>query len=501
MPPTDAYAWLKTRSVELAHINAALALLHWDQRTFIPPQGHAGRGEQIAALARIAHERQTDPRVGEMLAAVEGSDFIADERGPEAVNVREWRRAFDKSVRIPERLAVALARAASAGQSAWEQARPANDWDAFKSHLAELLKLSKEKAEAVGYMDEAYDALLDDFEPGETASEIEPVLHNLRDATVTLLDRLKGGTPPPDNVLNRDFPVEDQERLGKAVAARLGYDFGAGRLDTTAHPFSTRIGPGDARITTRYDATHFADSFFGVIHETGHALYSQGQPVEHYGTPRGSSVSLGIHESQSRLWENFVGRSHGFWRYFYPSVQLLFPVLSDVSEADFHRAVNRVEPGLIRVQADEVTYNLHVLLRFELELALFRDQLTVDALPGAWNDAMRDMLGVVPPDHAQGVMQDVHWSAGYFGYFPTYSLGNLYAAQFFATAQGELGNLEAMFSAGEFAPLLAWLNNNIHSQGMRYEAPELVRQVTGHSLDAAYLVNYLNRKFTAVYGL
>lgn len=501
MQDREAYAKLLAWSRELAHLETTMGLLHWDQRTHIPPKGHDNRAEQIATLARIHHQRETDPRAGEWLAAVEGTELVAQPESAEAVNVREWRRSYDKAVKIPESLAVALAKAQAHGQSAWEKAKPQSDWAAFQPSLEDLVGLRKEQAEVLGYEKEAYDALLDEYEPGAKAAEIEPVFRALRESTVKLLDRLRDLEQPKTVVAGQDYPLVDQERVCKAVAARLGYDIDAGRLDTTMHPFSTRIGPGDARITTSYDPQDFTDALFSVIHEAGHAIYSQGQPAEHHGTPRGEHASLSVHESQSRMWENFVGRSHGFWAFFQPYFQMIFPALRDVSAEDAQRWVNRVQPGYIRVQADELTYNLHVMLRFDLELAVMRGRLGVADLPQAWDEKMQDYLGLKPPCHAKGVMQDVHWSGGMFGYFPTYTLGNIYAAQLFAAAQRELGDLGDMFARGEFAPLLGWLRREIHSRGKTLLARDLVQRVTGQEPDARFLVEHLTSRCERAYHL
>jgi carboxypeptidase Taq len=317
-----------------------------------------------------------------------------------------------------------------------------------------------------------------------------------------LLSAIQGSSRRPDRaILHRHFPKGDQERFARLAAAKIGYDLEGGRLDPTAHPFSTGIGPGDVRITTRYDENCFSMAFFSVLHETGHALYDQGLPVEHWGSPMGDAVSLGIHESQSRMWENLVGRSPGFWKFFYPQAQQAFPCLDGVNLSAFHLAINEVRPDLIRTEADEVTYNLHILLRFELERALIRGDLQVAELPDAWNEKMRDFLGLTPPNHAQGVMQDVHWSGGHFGYFPTYTLGNIYAAQFFARAERDLGAQAENFSRGDFAPLLEWLRHQIHSQGKRYRPRELVQAVTGEDLNPEYLINYLTKKFGELYDV
>ncbi len=500
--PQDAYEWLRQNSLEIAHLQSIGHLLGWDQRTMIPAKGHPHRHAQFAMLAKWLHQRQTEPRLAEMLAAVEGSELVRDPLSVAAVNVREWRRDYDRATRIPQDLAVALAQAAAEGETAWEQARPAGDWPAFKPYLDLLVALKRREAEALGYRHEPYDALLDDYEPGETALGLAPLLAELREALIKLLSAIQGSSRRPDrDILHRHFPKIDQERLARRIAEMIGYDLAAGRLDPTAHPFSTGVGPGDVRITTRYAEDCFSMAFFSVLHEAGHARSDQGLPAEHWGTPRGQAVSLGIHESQSRMWENLVGRSLGFWKFFYPEAQKIFPSLTGVKLSAFHFAVNEVRPDLIRTEADEVTYNLHILLRFELERALVKGDLQVTDLPGAWNEKMAAFLGLTPPSHAQGVMQDVHWSAGHLGYFPTYTLGNIYAAQFFAKAARDLGDLGEPFARGDFAPLLQWLREKIHSQGNRYRARDLIKTVTGEDLNPKYLINYLTKKFGELYDL
>jgi carboxypeptidase Taq len=502
MQPPEAYQWLLAQSREIAQLHSIQELLFWDQRTQIPPKGHAHRAAQLAFLAKWMHIRQTDPQWEENLARVEASDLVHDPEGTEAVNVREWRRTYNRTVKIPQDLAVALARAGAEGETAWEIARPKNDWPTFKPYLARLLSLKRQEAEALGYAQEPYDALLDDYEPGETAGALAPLFAQLRPALVRLSEAVQGSPRRPDSgVLRRHFPEPAQRQFSRLVVEALGYDFAGGRLDPTAHPFAAGIGPGDVRITTRYDENYFNTAIFGTLHEAGHALYDQGLPPDHWGTPRGEAVSLGIHESQSRLWENLVGRSWGFWRHFYPLAQSAFSAFTDVTPEVFHFAVNEVRPSLIRVEADEVTYNLHVLLRFEIERALFAGELTVEDLPEAWQEKMRAYLGCAPPDYAQGVMQDVHWSAGLFGYFPTYTLGNLYAAQFYARAETELGPLADLFARGEFAPLRDWLRRRIYQEGNCYRARGLVQKVTGEDLNPQYFLNYLFGKYGDLYDL
>jgi carboxypeptidase Taq len=500
MTPEEAYRWLLEDSRETAYLKSMGRLLGWDQRTHIPPKGHDHRHRQFALLAKWIHTRATDLKIGEALARVEASDLVADPGAAPAVNVREWRRDYDRTTKIPQDLAVALAKATSEGETAWERTRPENDWGTFKPFLAEVVALKREEAQALGYASEPYDAHLDDYEPGETAAGLAPLLEALRVSLIRVLDAVQGSARrPQSDVVRRHFPVEAQDRFARLAAQSIGYDFAAGRLDKTAHPFSVDIGPGDVRITTRFDEHYFNQAFFGTLHETGHALYDLGLPPEDWGTPRGDAVSLGIHESQSRMWENLVGRSLGFWRFFYPQAQAAFTALRDVPLPVFHFAINEVSPSLIRTEADEITYNLHILLRFELERDLMNGGLAVEDLPGAFNDKMQDYLGLTPPNFGQGVMQDVHWSAGHFGYFPTYTLGNLYAAQFYAAAATALGPLEEKFAAGDFAPLLIWLRTRIHSQGRRLWARPLVKEVTGEDLTPRHLVRHLTQKFGALY--
>ncbi|RIH89104.1 Thermostable carboxypeptidase 1 [Calidithermus roseus] len=502
MTAREAYEWLEGHSKESAYLGAFGALANWDQATYTPRKGHPHRAMMQGTLAKLLHQRATDPRIGEMLAVVEGSELVADPTSVEAVNVREWRRSFEQQTKIPERLAVELAQATAEGQAVWEEARPKNDWEGFKPVLKRIFALTREVADALGYEKERYDALLDQYEPGATAAQLEPVFKRLREATVDLLRCLEQAPRKPDvSVLHRYFPRAAQEAFAKEVIARLGFDLEAGRLDSVAHPFMMGIGPGDVRLTTRYFEDYFNPAFFGTIHEMGHGLYGQGLLAEHYGTPMGSEVSLGIHESQSRTWENLVGRSLGFWRYFWPLAQQHFEALRDVRLEDFHFAINQVQPSLIRVEADEVTYNLHIMIRFELELALLRGELSLDDAPEAWNQKYREYLGISSPTLADGVMQDVHWSAGLIGYFPTYSLGNLYAAQFFRQAEKELGALEPQFERGEFAPFLEWTRRKIHHQGSRYWPRELLKNVTGEDLNPEYLIRYLHGKFRSLYGV
>lgn len=498
----DSYEKMSTHSREMTHLGSATAVLHWDQRTQIPRKGHESRAQVLSTMAGIIHGMATDPRIGDLLGIMENSELTKEPTGIEAVNIREWRRSYDRATKIPQGLAVELARAAAEGQSAWEKSRPQNDWKLFEPYLEKIVALKRDEAKALGFENEPYDALLDAYERDETARNLEPIFKRLTEALVSLLQRISGSRRLPDASLKRcHFPIAQQEAFAVAVAKKMGYDMEAGRLDISAHPFTTGIAPGDVRITTRYSEDSFSEAFFGVIHETGHALYHQGLPLGHWGTPYCRPVSLGINESQSRMWENLVARSRAFWHCFYPEAQAKFADLAEVNEQDFHFSINEVRPSLIRVEADEVTYNLHILLRFELEVLLIRGDIEVRDLPEAWNSKMKDYLGVTPPDFSQGVMQDVHWSSGHIGYFPTYTLGNLYSAQFFANAEEDLGDLKLQIERGEFSSLLDWLRKNIHSQGTRYLPGDLVKNVTGRALDPQFLIDYLERKYSDLYQL
>jgi carboxypeptidase Taq len=505
MPRTadEAYAELIRRVKEHALLGSVGGVLGWDERTYMPRRGAGLRAEQMALVARMTHEMLTAPEVGGLLAEVEASALVRDPESAPAVNVREVRRVYDRAVKLPKSLVEELARVTTHAQQVWQEARRKNDFPAFRPWLEKVIALKRQEAEAVGYKEAPYDALLDEYEPGATTAEVTRVFAALRQELVPLVGAItSSGRAPRRDVLERDYPVERQRAFGEAAAAAIGFDFDAGRLDVSAHPFCSGLGPGDCRITTRYNPRHFNEAFFGILHEAGHGLYEQGLDPEQFGTPLGSFASLGVHESQSRLWENQVGRGRPFWEHFFPKARQTFPeALGDVSLDDFVFAVNDVRPSFIRVEADEATYNLHILLRFELEQALVSGDLAPADVPGAWDEKFRASFGLSPPTDREGCLQDIHWSCGGVGYFPTYTLGNLYAAQLMGRARQDLPGLDDDFRRGEFGRLKGWLNEKVHRPGQRWRPAELCRRVTGKPLSHEPLLAYLRGKYAPLYGL
>jgi carboxypeptidase Taq len=479
------------------------ALCEWDERTYMPEAAGNYRADQITLLAGMLHDRRTDPRLGEWLAALADSDLAADPLSDTGTTIREMQRDFNKRTKLSKRLVEELARATVLGQQAWQTARGGDDFAMFAPSLEKIVRLKREEAQSLEMGDCLYDGLLDDFEPHEKTADVTRVLGELRDELARLVAEVAdSGRTPNRDILAREFAIDQQQQFGKLAAAAIGFDFERGRLDETTHPFCTGLGPNDCRLTTRYHVHDMADSLFSTLHEAGHGIYDQGLRSDWYGLPPGNFVSLGIHESQSRLWENLVGRSHAFWQHFFPQAQRVFPSqLGDVALDEFYWAINDVRPSLIRTVSDEATYNLHIIVRFELEQALLEDQLQVVDLPAAWNEKYQSLLGITPPNDADGVLQDIHWSGGAIGYFPTYTLGNLYASQFFAAADQALGGLHEMFARGEFQPLKQWLQENIHASGQCRSAAELVEHLTGAPLSHGHLITHLRAKLGPLYGI
>jgi carboxypeptidase Taq len=498
MPSTTHEQFIR-RVKEIQIAGSIESLLDWDQETYMPPKGAETRAAQLALIAGIAHDKLIGGDFGRLLEQVERE---TDGDPVLATNVREVRRVFDRKIKLPTALVEEIARTTTLAKGAWAQARAESNFARFAPHLEKLLDLKRQVAERIGYTTEPYDALLDEFEPGARVADVQRVFEEVKRELVPLVQALQTAPRQPDaSILARACPVAQQTAFGLRVAEAMGFDFAAGRLDTTTHPFCCGFSPHDVRITTRYNEHYLPMSLFGIMHEAGHALYEQGLDPAHAWTPRGTAVSLGIHESQSRTWENLVGRGRPFWQHWFPKLQAEFPTLRDVKLDDWHFAINTVRPSLIRVEADEVTYNLHIMLRLDLERRLLTGQLKVSDVPAAWNEGLRALLGVLPPNDAQGCLQDIHWSLGIFGYFPTYALGNLYAAQFFEAAREAMPDLAATIARGELRPLREWLRAKIHCHGQRYRATDLVQEVTGRPLSPGPFIAYLNGKYRPLYGL
>lgn len=497
MTSETAYEKLLARSREVSLIGTTSGVLGWDQETYMPPKGVAFRAEQLSYLAGLAHQLGTAPEVGEWIATCEGAPFAADDE--RNVNVREWRRDYDRATKIPADLVTELARVSSLAREAWIEARKKSDFAVFQPWLEKIIELSRRQADCWGWTGTRYNGLLEAYEPGARADQLTAVFADLRKTLVELLPAAKARTASVDpRKLLGHYPVEKQKQFEQQVAETMGFDFEAGRIDPTTHPFCTGLGPQDCRLTTRYDETNFTFSLFSIMHETGHGLYDQGLRRDVQGTPLGDAVSLGIHESQSRLWENQIGRSRIFWEYWFPRACDIFPGLKEkVSLEEFWTIINRVEPSYIRTESDEVTYNLHIILRFELEQALIEGTLKAADVPGVWNSRFKELFGIEVPDAARGCLQDVHWAMGGFGYFPTYTLGNLNAAQIFRAALAQNAGLENEIAGGNYGRLLSWLHKNIHEHGRRYTPNDLMRHATGEPTNASYLGQYLKAKFTA----
>jgi carboxypeptidase Taq len=493
---------LKARAAEINHLRQAAAVLEWDMQCYMPPGAARARSEQMGTLAEIIHGMATGEELGRLISEAEAQLNGAAKDSDEARLVKNARRDYDDAVKIPADLAAEISRHGALAHNIWAKARAENDFPAFAPALEKTLELARRVAEHLGYESDPYDALLDIFEPGARAAQVETVFAELKPHLVDLTRRIvesPGYRQEPR--LTGTFPSQVQDRVTQGLVAALGYDFAHGRQDKAAHPFCTSFSRDDVRITIRFDEKELDGALYGALHEAGHALYEQGIPADYDATPLGGASSLGVHESQSRMWENLVGRSRPFCEFALPKLQAAFPALQSVTAEELYRAVNRVEPSLIRVEADEVTYNLHVLLRFELEREMLSGRLKVADVPAAWNAKMQEYLGITPPNDALGVLQDVHWSGGMVGYFPTYTLGTLLSAQLWHTMKESLPDVDDQIRRGEFAPLLGWLRENVHRYGRKYEPDELVRLVTGEPLNARYYVDYLQAKYGELYEL
>jgi carboxypeptidase Taq len=494
-------AALKARTTDILNLKFAQQVLEWDMQAYMPPGGANARAEQIGLLSRITHETLISKNTARLLELGEKELNGAGPASDDALALREIRREYDRASRIPASLSAEMAHHSVISESVWRDARAADDFTRFAPYLKKSFDLARTAAQCYGYEDDPYDPLLDKFEPGAKARDIEAMFAELKTPLIELARKIAESAREAPTLEGR-FPIDAQRELTVKIVQAIGYDLHRGRQDEAAHPFCTSFSRDDVRITTRFDESRLEAALYASLHEAGHALYEQGIAEDLKDSVLGESASMAVHESQSRLWENLVGRSRAFCDYLTPYLEEAFPeVLSGLNADSLFRSVNRVERSLIRVEADEVTYNLHVLLRFELERALLNETVSITDLPEVWNAKMREYLGIVPPDDKQGVLQDVHWAAGLIGYFPTYSLGNVMSGQIWAAIRKSIPNLDDQLAQGRFVELLGWLRENIHRHGRKYRPLELIARATGEPLAAGPYVNYLRTKYEDIYDL
>ncbi|HEY3267511.1 MAG TPA: carboxypeptidase M32 [Armatimonadota bacterium] len=483
-------------------IEMAASVLGWDQQTYMPPGGAEGRAQQLATLSGLAHEWFTGEKTARLLDAAQPEADAMDPNSDDACIVAATRRDYERSRKLPNEFVSAWTQDGIMANEAWRKARKANDFSAYLPHLEKMVGYARRAADYYGFEDHPYDALLDSFEPGMKASDVQAVFDAIRPEQIALAKTIAGKPQPRADFLSRDYPEAGQQSFAMKVVQDFGYDLTRGRVDLAPHPFETDFGRDDVRITTRYDRHMPQQGFYSIFHEGGHAMYEQNIRPSLSRTSLDSGASMMFHESQSRLWENIIGRSRAVIEHYFPLMRDTFPEsLADVSADEFYRAVNRVEPSLIRVEADEVTYNLHIMLRFDLELSLLTGDLKAADLPEAWTAKMQEYLGVTPPNDADGVMQDTHWSQGMIGYFPTYALGNVLSAQIFASATKAHPEIPAELANGQFETLRTWLVDNLYTHGRKFLPKELAVKVNGGPLDAAPYLAYLKSKFGELYGV
>ena len=496
----DAYSDLVEKLEEVSRLSGVMSTLHWDQEVIMPSGAAESRAKQIAALAGVIHERITDPQIGECLNAL-NEKSSSDFNEFETCNIREAQREYDKETKVPKKLVQEMAELGSRGHSIWARAREENKFGDFSPTLKRFIELKKEWAAHVFPNLTPYDANIDNYERGTSMAEIAPIFERLKSELVPLIQSVHSTQYHPDtSFLQGNFPVEKQEALGKQISTDMGFAFDQGRMDVSVHPFCGGGHPTDVRITTRYRNSEFIESLYAVIHETGHGLYEQGRMKEGRDLPVSEALTMGIHESQSLFWERMIAQNKAFCARYMNTFQATFPdKMQGVSIDALYEAINTCKPSFIRVEADELTYPLHVILRFEIEKGLFDGSVSVDELPELWNDKMENYLGVRPPTDTLGILQDVHWSGGAFGYFPSYTLGAIYACQFYRTMLGELPDTEKYIEAGKFEPIKNWLNAKIHSQGSLYSPQELVQKITGEPLNPDHFIEYLKNKYLAIY--
>jgi carboxypeptidase Taq len=492
---------LKTLLAEISDIYRATAVLGWDQQTYMPPGGAENRGHQLATLQQIAHTKLVSDEMGRLLDELAPYAAQLDPTSFDACQIRVARRDYNKEAKLPLEWVAEFAMATTVAYEAWAKARAENNFSVFQPHLERLLELGHRYAEFFAPYDHVYDPLVDIFEPGLKTADLKAIFGTLRPQQVKLIQQIASCPEVDNSFMFLNYDEQKQWDFGVEVITKMGYDWKRGRQDKTVHPFTSSFGLGDVRITTRVQPNYLASALFGTLHEAGHAMYEMGSDPELDRTPLLGGNSAGIHESQSRMWENLVGRSYPFCQLFYPRLQEVFPSqLGNLALDDFYKGINKVQPSFIRVEADEATYNLHIMLRMELEIALMENQLEVKDLPEAWNSRFQEYLGITPPDNAQGVLQDVHWSGGMMGYFPSYALGNLIASQLWECLVADIPNLTEQIRQGEFAPWLGWLREKVHRHGSKFEPQQLIQSVTGSKIDPAPYMRYLEQKYRNIYN-
>lgn len=495
------YQNYKERMTKIADISYATALLSWDQETYMPEKGAAFRAQQIATLSTMAHGLATNDELGKILNELNSNapgSLSEKEKRNAARSLKDYNKQKKYSTEFVER----LSKTASECFQAWQKAKKENKFSLFAPLLSTMVDLKKQEAELLGYEAHPYNALLDQYEPGATVAALDILFKDVREQLVKFVKQFAGAPQPDDSFMYKHYPKDKQWNFGLELLKQMHYDFEAGRQDISIHPFTTSFNALDVRVTTKILEDNLKSMIWSCIHEGGHGLYEQGLPSADYGLPSGEAISLGVHESQSRLWENNVGRSLPYWKANYKSLQNLYPEnLGKVSLEQFYRAMNRVEPSFIRIEADELTYHFHILVRYNVEKKLIGGEITVKELPEYWNACYKEYLGIDVPSDDKGVLQDIHWSHGSFGYFPTYSLGSFYAAQFFHRANLEIKGLEKLIEQGNLLPLLQWLREKIHRHGKFYSAEELCTQVTGEKLNFKYFMDYAKNKYSAIYNL
>ena len=493
---------LKEIMGEISDLNHASALLGWDQQTYMPADGAEARGQQLATLGKVAHQKATSEEVGKLLQDLKQEFAGADPSSDEAAMIRVAGRDHDKAVRVPSEFVAKQAIITTKAYEGWAEARSKSDFSIFRPHLEKVVELVKEYISFFPPADHPYDTLLDDYEPGMKTADVKAIFDGLRPKQVELIKAIASRKQVDDKFLHKKYNEQKMWDFSASTTKSFGYDWNRGRMDRAPHPFTTNFSSTDVRITNRFEAGSPLATIFSGMHEAGHAMYEQGVNSDYDRNSLGGGTSLAVHESQSRMWENLVGRSFAFWEFFYPQLKKTFPSqLDGVGLKNFYKAINKVEPSLVRVNADEATYNLHIMLRLELEIAMVEGQASIKDLPEIWNAKMRDYLGITPPNDALGVLQDIHWSYGSIGYFSTYALGNLVSAQLWEKINKDIKGLENQISKGKFDSLLGWLRENVHKHGRKYDPQDLVQKITGSKITPEPYVRYLKSKYSDIYGL